>query len=173
VLGQVFPRVALVIIISILAISCKLELSSFDKGVNELIDKQCHSNSPCKIKIGEATSFDWDEMYVFRPGIIDVEVQHIVPGVTFAGEFNRKIAFEKNGKLVRTDEAASVIEGENTPPGMLFFDENLAGNPDCLRYSRDAEFEVKVQKWHRGDVYFLNCSNCLKSPVFAEFGAAN
>jgi hypothetical protein len=139
-----------------------------------VISKRCSFEGPCQITIGESNSFEWDEMYVFRPGILNGEAQLIVPEVSgFQGEFNRKIAFLKEGKLVKTDEAASIIEGEHTPPGMLFFDVEASGNPDCLRFSRDAVFQVTRENRIRGHVYRLARTNCESSPIFAEFGTAS
>ncbi len=133
--------------------ACKPRLSSFDKDVNALIKKQCTFEEPCHIKIGDATSFDWDEMYVFRPGILNSEAQAIVPEVKgFECEFNRKIAFMKNGKQVRIDEAVSVIEGEHSPPGKLFFDIEESGNPDCRLYSRGQVFQVTSKEATQGNV---------------------
>jgi len=175
-MGFTTQRLIIVILIAWLAAACEpeLELSSFDKDVDALIGKRCTFEEPCQIRIGEATNFDWDEMYVFRPGIVNGEAQSIIPAVKgFKGEFNRKIAFMNQGQLVRIDEAASVIEGEHTPPGMLFFDNEESENSDCLRYSRNAVFRVTREKWIRGNVYFLACANCESSPVFAQFGASS
>ena len=170
---RTFLRLALVVSVSVFATSCEPGLSSFDRTVNSLIRNQCNFESPCRVRLSDATTFDWDEMYVFRPGILDGEAQQIVPAVEgFQREFNRKIAFLKDGKLVRIDEAPSIIEGEHTPPGMLFFKIDESGNPDCLRYSSDVEFEVQKERWIRGDVYMLKCTNCVMSPIFAEFGTA-
>lgn len=154
--------------------ACRYEpgLSSFDKSVGALINRSCNFEKPCQISIGEATNFDWDEMYIFRAGILGVEAEKILPAAKgFEGEFNRKIAFLKDGKLVRIDEAPSIIEGEHTPPGMLFFDIEEPGNPDSLRYSRDATFQVTILKVTRGDAYRLKCANCTSSPISAEFGS--
>jgi len=122
--------------------------------------------------MGDATTFDWDEMYLFRPGLTGADVESILPAAKgFEGEFNRKIAFFKQGNLVKLDEAAEIIEGEHTPGGMLFFDQDATGNPDCLRYSRNTIFRVTREKWIQGDVYQLFCANCETSPIFAEFGS--
>lgn len=164
------------ILLATLAMSCDLQpaLSSFDKDVDALIEKNCSFEEPCQIPIANATSFEWDEMYVFRPGILDGEARMILPAVKgFRGEFNRKIAFLKNGNLVQIDEAAEIIEGEHTPPGTLEFDIEEGGNPDCLRYSNSAVFRVSREKWARGNIYRLACANCISSPVFAEFGAGS
>ncbi|HMM78859.1 MAG TPA: hypothetical protein PKC65_02435 [Pyrinomonadaceae bacterium] len=167
-------RLAAILLLTLLGTACEPALSSFDKDVGSLIDKSCNFDTPCQITIGDATSFDWDEMYIFRPGILNGEAKAILPAVDgFQGEFNRKIAFLKNGRLVRIDEAASIIEGEHTPPGMLFFDIEESGNPDCIRYSRDAMFNVTKDKWIRGNVYRLACANCKSSAVYAEFGAGS
>ncbi len=159
-----------------LALACEPSepsLSSFDADVNALIRSRCTFETDCHIRVRDATKFDWDEMYVLRPGIVDVEARNYLPAVgELRGEFNRKIVFLKNGKRVGADEAPSIIEGEHTPPGMLFFDQGLDGNPDCLRYSSDVEFTVRTEKWIRGNVYQLECSNCSQSPVFADFGVA-
>ena len=161
----------LLIILSLTA-ACEPGLSSFDSKVGEHIKKTCTFETPCTIRLREATKFDWDEMYILRPGVLDVEARKYLPEVgELKGEFNRKIVFLKNGKRVDADEAPSIIEGEHTPPGMLFFD-SLPGNPDCLRYFSDVEFTVTTEKWIRGNVYKLECSNCAKSPIFAEFGSA-
>jgi hypothetical protein len=167
-------RLIVIIVIAWFTTACEPGLSSFDKDVNALIRKQCTFEEPCQISIGEATSYDWDEMYVFRPGITGSEAEKILPAAKgFEGEFNRKIAFLKDGKLARLDEAASIIEGEHTPPGMLFFITDIEGNHDCLRFSRAAVFEVIREKWIRGNVYRLACVNCTSSPVFAEFGTGS
>ena len=145
-------------------------LSSFDTQVNVLIHEKCNFDGPCEITIGEATDFDWDEMYIFRPGIVDGEPRKVVPAAKgFRGEFNRQIAFLKDGRLVKLDEAASITEGEHTPSGMLFFNEGVPN--DCLRYPRDAVFKINREKWTRGVVYKLACTNCTTSPVFAESGS--
>lgn len=167
-------RLIVIILIAWLTAACEPDLSSFDKDVNNLISKRCSFEDPCQITIGESTSFDWDEMYVFRPGLTSADVEAILPTAKgFQGEFNRKIAFFKEGNLVDLDEAASIIEGEHTPPGMLFFDIDESGNPDCLRYSRDSVFRVTREKWIRGNVYRLACLNCNSSPIFADFGSSS
>lgn len=166
-----------VILLALIVVACapglsESELSPFDKEVGALIKRSCNFAEPCQITIGDATSFDWDEMYIFRPGILGVEAEHILLAAKgLKGEFNRKIAFLKDGKLVRIDEAPSVIEGEHTPPGMLFFEIEEFENSDCLRYSRHATFQVTILKVTRGDAYRLMCANCTSSPVFAEFGS--
>src|SRR5829696_7795700 len=98
------------VFVAVFSTACEPRLSSFDEDVNALIRKQCEPHAQCEIRLRDATSFDWDEMYVFRPGIVDLEARHFVPVATeFRGEFNRKIVFLKDGKLVRIDEAPSVI----------------------------------------------------------------
>jgi hypothetical protein len=163
----------LVFVFCVILTGCEPGLSSFDRNVDGLIRKQCNFENPCQVKLADTTDFEWDEMYVFRPGITDGEAELLVPAAKgIKGEFNRKIAFLSNGKLTRLDEAPSIIEGEHTPPGMLFFDTDEEGNHDCLRYPRDAVFVVRQEKSIRGYVNILKCSNCEQSPVFAEFGTA-
>ena len=153
------------------AVACHPSLSTFDKQVNNLIHERCSFDGPCQITVGEATNFDWDEIYVFRPGLTAGDVEAILPAAKgFHGEFNRKMAFLKQGHLVKLDEAPEIIEGENTPPGMLFF-EDSPDNDDCLRYPRDAEFKVKQESWSQGNIYKLACANCQTPPVFAGFGS--
>jgi len=166
-------RLIYVVMVAVFAMACEPSLSSFDADVNALIRSRCTFETDCQLRIRDATKFDWDEMYVLREGVLDVEARKYLPEVgELRGEFNRKIVFLKNGKRVGADEAPSIIEGEHTPPGMLFFDEGLDGNPDCLRYLSDVEFTVTTEKWIRGNVYKLECANCPQSPVFAEFGVA-
>ena len=161
------------VLLALLTASCEPSLSPLDTSVGPVIKKQCQFDTPCTIKLRDATGFDWDEMYVLRPGVFDVEAKHYLPEVgELRGEFNRKIVFLKNGKRVNADEAPSIIEGEHTPPGMLFFDQGIYGNPDCLRYFSNVEFTVTKERWIGGDSYQLKCSNCAESPVFAEFGEA-
>ncbi|MEK7856677.1 MAG: hypothetical protein AAB288_11350 [Acidobacteriota bacterium] len=138
------------IVVGLLTTACEPGLSSFDKDVGSVIKKQCTFEGRCKIKLREVTKFDWDEMYVLRPGVLDVEARKYLPEVgELNGEFNRKIVFFKNGKRVEADEAPSIIEAEHTPPGMLFFDDDAPGNPDCLRCSANAVVEVRQEKWIR------------------------
>lgn len=138
-----------------------------------MIHKRCGASGPCQIRIADATEFDWDEMYVFRSGLLGVEAEKILPGAkAFDGGYNRKIAFVKAGKIISLDESAEIIEGEHTPDGTVFFYQDAVGNADCLRYNRDVEFEVKTTTLSRGVGYDLACANCTQSPVFAEFGKA-
>ncbi len=160
------------IAIALLTAACDPGLSLFDESVGAIIKKDCDVETTCTIRLRDATNFDWDEMYVLRPGVLDVEARKYLPEVgILRGEFNRKIVFFKNGRRVSADEAPTIIEGEHTPPGMIFFEDG-DGNPDCLRFASDAQFNVRKEKWLRGEVYHLSCSNCVQSPVFAEFGEA-
>jgi hypothetical protein len=163
------------LLIAMFAVCCQIGLkaSPFDQDVSALIHKRCAASGSCRIRIADATEFDWDEMYVFRSGLLGVEAENILPGAkAFSGEFNRKIAFVKAGKIVRLDETAEIVEGEHTPDGTVFFYLDADGNADCLRYMRDAEFDVTSISLTRGVGYYLACANCQQSPVFAEFGKA-
>lgn len=170
------PKIVSVLLIAIFAVSCvkrEYSLSPFDESVGALIQKQCNFETECRIRISDATEFDWDEMYVLRAGLLDVEAKEVLPQVgELWGEFNRKIVFLKNGKRIHADETAEIIEGEHTPPGMLFFESGDGGNADIYRYSSQAEFIVTRKTWVRGFMYDMHCTNCYKSPVFAEFGTA-
>jgi hypothetical protein len=163
-------KFVLLLISTLLSAGCLFtyRLSPFDKNFDVLIRNRCAVGRQCEIAIGDAADFEWDEMYVFRPGLTDGDITNVLPAINgFEGEFNRKIAFLNHGKVVRRDEGAQIIEGENTPDGYIFFKENASWN--CLRYTKGSTFRVTPIKLTNGEGYEITCSNCTESPIFQEF----
>jgi hypothetical protein len=164
-------KLSLFILFSCLSIGCYgwYKLSAFDASVDKLIEKTCSPDAQCEIRIANATDFDWDEMFVFRSGLTNADVEHILPAARgFRGEFNDKVAFFNNGKLVRLVEEPEVIEGEYFPDGTILFQEGEE-TWEALRYQQNAMFRVTPIKLSRGIGYRLVCSNCHDSSIFRRF----
>jgi hypothetical protein len=108
-----------------LALSLMLSCSKsgvIERKIGERVDA-CKSDVPCIVGIKDLTDFQWDKMYVFSYGAYPEYIEKALgtPLPDYV-EFQRRIVFLKDGKIVhREDEPTdieSMADGEVSFAGM-------------------------------------------------------
>ena len=116
------------------------------------IKKSCRSSNVCTIRVKDATSFDWDKMYVFDYTTNRDEIAKVI-GMPLPryDEFKRKLIFVSGGKLAYSEEEPTDIES-------LINEQIVFETPDNeshREFGPDPLFEVNKKSFSRGVYYEL------------------
>lgn len=103
------------------------------------ISRACAGQASCRIRIDQATSFDWDKMYAFKYTATEQDREHAL-GMKDIGyrDLERQIVFLKDGKIVHQESEPTNVE--HPVKNEVVFD-----IPDAVAfksYSRGTEFTV-------------------------------
>jgi hypothetical protein len=127
--------------------------SNIEKQIVEEIESKC-AKKVCTIDINQLTSFSWDKMYVFGPGLTEDRIKEII-GIDYPAyvEFTRPIIFIKQSKIVHFEN--DYIDEEYFTDGQVIFD-----YPDSVHYqtyfSGKAIFKGKIKKIDGGRYFILS-----------------
>ena len=100
-LKKMFKLVILFAVFMTLSCESQTAQSLFAERVTET----CGERWQCVIGIDGITSFEWDNAYIFRPGVLDSEIESIIDKkVKFSEEFSYKYVFLKNNSVIFTEE---------------------------------------------------------------------
>lgn len=134
---------------------------SVEFNIRKLIQNTCKPNQSCKIKLNQATSFDWDQFYFF-----DMSVEEAVVSKTLGFEYessaptySRKWIFLRNGKIVHAEEHQIPEVDKPIEVGDVDLEVSDQNNKHGT-FDNDAEFEAVSLTIDDGLYYRLRCVNC-------------
>jgi hypothetical protein len=124
-----------------------------ERRIGERVDA-CKADAPCIVRVKDLTDFPWDKMYVFSYGAYPEYIEKALgtPLPDYV-EFQRRLVFLKNGKIVyREDEPTDIenlVNGEVTFAGMDTEPSYVSFTPDT------AVFIAAKHKHSNGVAYSL------------------
>lgn len=109
----------------------------------------CKPDAPCIVKIKDVTSFQWDEMHVFSYGSSLGEIEKTLrtdfPNYV---EFERRIIFLKDGKIVHWEneptDIEAMTEGEVSFDGMDKLPSQLSFTPDNAIFTAEKYYPTSA-----------------------------
>lgn len=144
----------------VITVNCGDNTLDVQSQIVKRIEQNCTERVGCVFEMLGTTPFAWDKLYVFRPGLLDVEITKIIgKEVSFRGEFSNKYVFLKDDKIVYTEE--HYINADRFEDGTVMF-----GTTD--KYDRFAlidessKFDVRIDRRQSGTTYYLTCTTCEK-----------
>lgn len=129
--------------------------------VKKILTECSEEKMECAIEIADAMPFSWDTLYVFRPGLLDVEVSRMVgKDVSFSEESSYKYVFLMEGSIVRTEEH-HVRDFDNVPDGLVRFSTTDSEDRFAL-VNPNSKLAVRIDRRRSGTSFYLTCSSCSK-----------
>jgi len=82
-----------------------------ERSIVRLTREQCRNQTPCQIRIEQATAFSWDKMYAFKYTATSKD-RDAALGVKDEGyrELERQLVFLKDGKIVYQESEPTNVE---------------------------------------------------------------
>ena len=125
--------------------------SSVERQIQAFIQSKCHAQWPCPVNLRGTTSFDWDELYVFKDNASRADIENATHStLSNYQELTSYLIFERAGKPVW-------IESEPTNVEHPIKDELVFDMPDATVYTAfpaSTEFIV-TQAESKDGPYFL------------------
>lgn len=143
----------------IFAISCSASKTDAQSIFVKKVLSECSDRSECEIEISDAMPFSWDRLYVFRLGVLDVEINKLIrTEVSFAEESSYKYVFMNRGQVVRTEEH-HVPDPDMVPNGLIRF---ATTDPDgkYALIEPTSRIRITIDRRSSGTSFILTCTNC-------------
>jgi hypothetical protein len=126
-----------------------------EKQVGQYIEKQCAGQFPCRVRLRDATTFAWDEMYIFDYSSTQSRVEEMigtkVPDFRPRGLY-RHLIFMKDGKVVLSEDEK--VDFDGTIPDQLVFDDGFDA-VDYHWFGSDTAFMASREQGDTGRFYLL------------------
>jgi hypothetical protein len=124
-----------------------------EKKIIALIAHSCPDRASCRIRVDQATSFNWDRLYVFKYTATEKDREQAL-GMKDDGyrDLERQLVFLKNGKIVFQESEPTNVEHP-------IKDEVVFDIPDAAAfksYANGAEFSVTQVTGESGPHYQLS-----------------
>ena len=85
--------------------------SSLERQVQGFIATKCHGVWPCSVNLRDATSFEWDELYVFKYNASKSEIESATHATLVDyKELTRYMVFVRAGKAIRIESEPTNVE---------------------------------------------------------------
>ena len=135
---------------SILMLGCS-KSGLIEQRIGERVNR-CKPDAPCIIRIKDLTDFQWDQMHVFSSGARPDDIEKAL-GAPFPDyvEFQRRIVFLKDGKIVHREDEPTDIE--RLVDGEVSFAESYT-EPAHWLFTPDTAVFRATKKEFEGGVYY-------------------
>lgn len=148
----------LIFFLLFITVNCSVSKPSVQTLIAEKIERICSARVGCEIEMPDTISFPWDKLYVFQPGILDVEIEGMIgKKVVFSEEFSNKYVFLLDNKVVYTEEHH--INFDRFADGTVMF----GANDEARKFAsidRSSRFEVRIDRRGSRTTFYLTCANC-------------
>jgi hypothetical protein len=129
------------------------ESSQVQRQLIRQVEQTCSAGMPCRVRIHDITSFDWERMYVFAVGVSPEELRQVVgidgvENIDLEGE----LVFTKGGKIVHQEP---VPEGVEEPIKNEISFAELTNTGRRVTYSSDVVFLVVQGTSRNGPTFSL------------------